>query len=91
MWPLWDVSVNGRAFGPYSKKDKEAVVTALDQVGLRDMRKKWFASISGGQRQRLFIARALASEPDLLLLDEPTANLDAAMEGGLYELLQSSQ
>jgi len=80
---------HGRAFGPYSKKDKEAVVTALDQVGLRDLRKKSFASISGGQRQRLFIARALASEPDLLLLDEPTANLDAAMEGGLYELLQN--
>ncbi len=79
---------HGRAFGPYSKKDKEAVVTALDQVGLRDMRKKSFASISGGQRQRLFIARALASEPDLLLLDEPTANLDAEMEGGLYKLLQ---
>jgi len=80
---------HGRPFGPYSKKDKEAVVTALDQVGLRDLYKKPFASISGGQRQRLFIARALACEPDLLLLDEPTANLDVVMESGLYELLQT--
>jgi zinc transport system ATP-binding protein len=80
---------HGRPFGPYSTRDKEAVMTALDQVGLRDFYKKPFASISGGQRQRLFIARALASEPDLLLLDEPTANLDAVMEGGLYELLQA--
>jgi zinc transport system ATP-binding protein len=80
---------HGRPFGPYSRRDKEAVMTALDQVGLRDFCKKPFASISGGQRQRLFIARALASEPDLLLLDEPTANLDAVMEGGLYELLQA--
>jgi zinc transport system ATP-binding protein len=79
---------HGRPFGPYSKKDKEAVLTALEQVGLRDFHKKPFASISGGQRQRLFIARALASEPALLLLDEPTANLDAVMEGGLYELLR---
>src|SRR5271157_5606629 len=80
---------HGRPFGPYSKKDKEIVSGALDQVGLYDLHKKTFSSISGGQRQRLFIARALACEPDLLLLDEPTANLDVVMEGDLYELLQT--
>jgi zinc transport system ATP-binding protein len=80
---------HGRSFGPYSKKDKEIVSKALDQVGLCNVLKKPFASISGGQRQRLFVARALACEPDLLLLDEPTANLDMVMEGDLYELLQT--
>ena len=90
---VMDVALMGRlghgsVFGPYSKKDKEIAAAVLDLVGLSDVRKKSFASISGGQRQRLFIARALACEPDLLLLDEPTANLDVVMEGDLYELLQ---
>ncbi len=80
---------HGRTFGPYSRKDKDIVSSALDQVGLYDLRKKAFSTISGGQRQRLLIARALACEPDLLLLDEPTANLDQVMEGDLYELLQT--
>jgi zinc transport system ATP-binding protein len=80
---------HGRPFGRYSRKDKEIVTEALDQVGLSDLHKKAFSSISGGQRQRLFIARAMACEPDLLLLDEPTANLDMVMEGDLYELLQA--
>lgn len=80
---------HGRIFGPYSKRDKEIVANVLEQVGLRNFRKKSFAAISGGQRQRLFIARALACEPDILLLDEPTANLDVVMEGDLYELLQT--
>lgn len=80
---------HGRRFGPFSKKDKEIASKALGQVSLYDLRKKPFSSISGGQRQRLFIARALACEPDILLLDEPTANLDLAMEGDLYELLRA--
>lgn len=80
---------HGRSFGPYSRKDKEVVTEALDRVGLCNLQKKSFSSISGGQRQRLFIARALACEPDILLLDEPTANLDVVMEGDLYELLKA--
>jgi len=80
---------HGRVCGRYSRNDKEIANEVLDQVGLYDLRKKAFSAISGGQRQRLFIARALACEPDLLLLDEPTANLDVIMEGDLYKLLQT--
>lgn len=78
---------NGPPFGPYRREDKAAAGQALEQVGLQDMRKRLFSGLSGGERQRALIARALACEPDLLLLDEPDANLDVAVEGRLYELL----
>jgi zinc transport system ATP-binding protein len=89
-----DVALMGRVckgsnIGPYRKADRAAAAKALQQVDLYDYRNRPFADLSGGQRQRALIARALAAEPDLLLLDEPTANLDVRVEGELYELLKT--
>jgi zinc transport system ATP-binding protein len=74
--------------GPYRNSDREATVAALEEVGLADLGDRPFADLSGGQRQRVLIARALTAKPDLLLLDEPTANVDRTTEARLYELLR---
>lgn len=79
---------HGRVFGPYPRADKAVAEQALAELGLADRRHQPFSALSGGQRQRALIARALASHPDLLLLDEPTANLDMVSERELYELLR---
>jgi zinc transport system ATP-binding protein len=79
---------NGVRWGPHRKHDKEAAAQALREVGLWEKHGHSFSTLSGGQQRRLLIARALACEPDLLLLDEPTANLDLVFERELFELLR---
>jgi zinc transport system ATP-binding protein len=75
--------------GPYRKKDKALCLDALRKLEMYDVRNRPFGALSGGQRQRVLVARALAAEPQLLLLDEPTSNVDMAVETELFELLHT--
>ncbi len=86
-----DVVLMGRVdrhlTGPYNKDDKEAAFSTIEQVGLSSLTNRRFSELSGGERQRVLIAQALISSPKLLLLDEPTANVDREVERKIYELL----
>ncbi|KAF3361851.1 hypothetical protein PHSC3_001617 [Chlamydiales bacterium STE3] len=75
--------------GCFRKADKLATKEALEKVGLFHLKESSFGELSGGQQQRALIARALASEPEILLLDEPTANVDAEAQADIYSLLYS--
>ena len=80
--------LNKRLYGSYSKPERRSAAAALDEVGLIHLSNRSFSELSGGQRQRVLIARAIVSRPEILLLDEPTANIDAEVEGKLQLILQ---
>ncbi len=70
-----------------SEEDDAIITEALETVDIGDLRYRHISSLSGGQRQRAFIARALASESDVLALDEPTVGVDADSRDQFYDLL----
>ncbi len=76
-------------FGFLSVEDGAIVDRALETVGMSAFADRRVTQLSGGQRQRAFIARALASEADLLVLDEPTVGVDAESVEAFYDLLAS--
>ena len=76
-------------YGYYSNTDKKAALAALERVGIAHLSDRAFGTLSGGQAQRTLIARALVSNPSLLLLDEPTASVDAQAQNEIYAILES--
>ncbi|MFF4014194.1 metal ABC transporter ATP-binding protein [Streptomyces sp. NPDC001843] len=75
-------------FGPFRKADRQAVRRALDLVGMADRAGDSVTALSGGQHQRVLIARALVAEPELLIMDEPMAGVDLASQEVLARTLR---
>lgn len=75
-------------WGAYPAHAKEKARQALQLVGLRDKEKQAFGTLSGGQAQRVLIARAIVGNPEILFLDEPTANIDIEAETIIYQLIE---
>ncbi len=71
----------------FSKSEKEAALEALSTVGLKDFAKRQVCSLSGGEFQRLLISRAIVSNPDIIFLDEPTANVDIESRDKIFSVL----
>ncbi len=73
------------------REERERALAALAQTGVADVADRPISALSGGQLQRVYLARSLVNRPKLLMLDEPGAGMDVAGEAGMYHLLEDYQ
>lgn len=72
----------------FGKNEAKKAYELLEKMEIESLAHRKFSELSGGQKQRALIARALASEPEILILDEPTASIDITIEKNIYDLLK---
>ena len=75
-------------FGGYRRRDREVAQRAMLETEIINLASRQLCTLSGGQLQRVLMARALACEPLILMLDEPTANIDMRIETEIFDLLK---
>jgi zinc transport system ATP-binding protein len=90
---VWDVVSMGRysangLFKGLNAEDKKMVSDAIEQVGMTEYQKRLVGDLSGGQQQKTFIARALAQQPEIIFLDEPTSGVDQTSQDQFYKILK---
>lgn len=78
-----------RTFSFYSKEDRKRVDEVLNLLGIASLKNAHFPDLSGGQRQKVLLARSLCASTKLLILDEPSNNLDSTSKQELYQILKS--
>ena len=90
---VWEMVAMGRTphkglFQPDNAKDKKIVAGALQKTGMYDLRNRSFRQLSGGEKQRVIIARAIAQSAELMILDEPTNHLDISYQLHTFETVK---
>jgi len=81
--------IGKKVFKQFSREEKEATEASLAKLNIIQLKDKRLNELSGGEKQRVFVARALANQPKILILDEPMTNLDMHIQEEFYQILKN--